>query len=76
VLTDDRVAALSKGLEGHRVSVALADGSRLDDCQLISAGRAGDGRLWLYINGADIFVSLAEVADLWEAARSCVRPAR
>jgi hypothetical protein len=76
LLTDDRVTALTKGLEGHRVSVALGDGSRLDDCQLISAGRPGDDRLWLYTNGADIFVPLAEVADLWEVVPSCVRPAR
>lgn len=65
-MTDDRVTALTRGLEGQRVSIALADGSRIDDCALISAGRRGDGRLWLYCNGADTFVPLSEVADLWE----------
>ena len=70
-MTDDGVAALTKGLEGSRVSVALVDGSRLDDCQLVSAGRHGAGSLWLHTNGADTFVSLADVADLWE-----VPPAR
>ena len=62
----DELAALTKGLEGCRVSVALVDGSRIDDCKLISAGHRGDGRLWLYSNRADTFVPLAEVADLWE----------
>jgi len=65
-VTKNRVVALTKGLEGHRVSIALADGSRIDDCALVSAGRRGDGRLWLYCNGADTFVPLSEVTDLWE----------
>jgi len=65
-VSGDRVVALTRGLEGHRVNVALADGSRIDDCSLISAGRRGDGRLWLYCNGADTFVPLSEVTDLWE----------
>jgi hypothetical protein len=69
-MTDDRVAALTKDLEGYRVSIALVNGSRIDDSELISAGRRGDDRLWLYSNGADTFVSLAEVADLWEVAPS------
>ena len=68
-MTDDHwMTRLTKGLEGHRVSVALADGSRIDDCALLSAGRGGDDRLWLYSNGSDTFVSLAEVTDLWEVA--------
>ena len=67
-MVDDRIAQLTRGLEGHRVSVALANGSRIDDCALIAAGRFGDDRLWLYSNGADTFVSLAEVTDLWEVA--------
>ncbi len=67
-MTADRMAKLTKGLEGHRVSIALANGARIDDCALISAGRGGDDRLWLYSNGADTFVSLAEVTDLWEVA--------
>ena len=41
----------SEGLrqwEGRQVSVALADGSRIDDCQLVSAGRCAAGTLWLH----------------------------
>jgi hypothetical protein len=70
-MTVERVAALTRRLEGRRVSVALVDGSRIDDCDLISAGGRGDGRIWLYSNGADTFVTPAEVADLWEVAPSC-----
>jgi hypothetical protein len=65
-MADDRVAALTSRLEGHRVSIALANGSRIDDCALISSGRRGDDRLWLYSNGADTFVPLADVTDVWE----------
>jgi hypothetical protein len=57
-----------RSFEGRTVSLALADGSRLDDCQLVSAGRHGTGTLWLYENGADRFVALDAVVDLWESA--------
>jgi hypothetical protein len=53
-------------LEGRQVSVALADGSRIDDCQLVSAGRPGVQTLWVFTNGADAFVPLPEVIDVWE----------
>ena len=65
-MTNERVAELSNHLEGRRVSVALADGSRIDDCDLVSAGRDGVQRLWLYTNGADAFVPLVDVTDVWE----------
>jgi hypothetical protein len=53
-------------LQGHQVSVALQDGSRIDDCQLVSAGRAGAPTLWLFSNGADVFVPEADVVAVWE----------
>ena len=65
-MTDDRIAQF-RMLEGRQVSVALTDGSRMDDCQLVSAGRHGPGTVWLFANGVDCFVSHAAVADLWEA---------
>jgi hypothetical protein len=65
-MTSDRVAEISRCLEGRRVSVALIDGSRIDDCELVSAGQHGLQSLWLYTNGADTFVPLVDVADLWE----------
>ena len=69
-MTDDRLHSLTRDLEGHRVGVALADGSRLDDCQLVSAGRHRAGSLWLYANGVDTFVTMLDVTDLWEVRRS------
>lgn len=55
-----------RSLEGRQVSVALADGSRIDDCQLVSAGRPGVQTLWVFINGTDTFVPLPEVVEVWE----------
>jgi hypothetical protein len=62
-----RLAPLMRALEGRQVSIALTDGSRIDDCQLISAGRPGTPTLWLYDNGSDRFLTLADVRDVWES---------
>jgi hypothetical protein len=56
------------GLEGRQVSVALRNGSRLDDCQLVSAPRAGTATLWLFSNGDDVFVPAGDVVEVWEVA--------
>lgn len=56
------------GLEARQVSVALRDGSRIDDCQLVSAPRACADTLWLFSNGDDLFVCVSDVVDLWEVA--------
>ena len=66
-MTMERVTHLIGHLEGHRVSVALTDGSRLDDCELVSAGH-GTPTLWLCVNGDDLFVPVDDVTDAWEAA--------
>jgi len=55
-----------KELEGHRVSVALADGSRIDDCELVSVSRGRRGHLWVHANGGDAFFPLSQVSDVWE----------
>jgi hypothetical protein len=55
-----------RGLEGRNVSVALTDGTRIDDCQLVSTGRGRTATLWLY-SGQDIFVSHDQVIDVWES---------
>jgi hypothetical protein len=55
-------------LEGRQVNVALRNGSRIDDCQLVSAPRAGTDTLWLFSNGDDLFVPAGDVVDVWEAA--------
>ena len=54
--------------EGRRVSLALADGSRIDDVQLVSAGRGKLQTLWVLAYGMDTFVPLANVVALWETA--------
>jgi hypothetical protein len=64
-----------KGLEGHNVSLALRDGSRIDDCQLISSGRRWTRTLWLFATGSDTFVPIDEVVDLWETSPSHPRVA-
>jgi len=66
-MTVERVTHLIGHLEGRRVNLALIDGSRLDDCELVSAGH-GAPTLWLFVNGSDVFVPMAEVIDAWEAA--------
>ena len=68
---------LLRSLEGHRVSVALADGSRLDDCQLISAPRLGLQTVWLLLaDGADAFLPLAAVAEIWAVAAVAAGPSQ
>jgi hypothetical protein len=53
-------------LQGQNVSVALADGSRIDDATLVSVGRSRARTLWLYSNGADMFVAASAIVDLWQ----------
>ena len=54
-------------LEGRRVNVALRDGSRIDDCQLVSASRPGTQTVWLFVNGIDVFLPVAAILSMWEA---------
>jgi hypothetical protein len=55
-------------LEGRQVNVALRDGSRIDDCQLVSTGRTRVASIWLFANDTDTFVSYDDVAEIWEAS--------
>jgi len=55
-----------KALEGRQVSLALADGSRIDDCHLVSAGRTHLRTIWVFAHGTDTFVPLVNVRDVWE----------
>lgn len=48
--------------EGSSVSLALADGTRLDDVSLVSAR---GGKLWIFAGGEDLFVPVAHVIDAW-----------
>ena len=65
----------ARELEGRAVNVALIDGSRIDDCQLVSAGRSGVAALWLY-PGRDLFVPYDHVVDIWESRPAYSGPAR
>ena len=48
--------------EGSTVSLALADGSRLDDVSLVSARGT---TLWIFAGGEDRFVLASQVIDAW-----------
>jgi hypothetical protein len=54
-------------LEGRQVSLALRNGDRIDDAQLVSARRNCAGTLWLFTNGSDRFIAVEDVIDVWEA---------
>ena len=66
-MTRERLGALT-ALEGRKVSVALRSGERIDDSQLISAGRNRAGTLWLFTHGGDTFIAVEDVIDVWEAS--------
>jgi hypothetical protein len=53
-------------LEGRQVSVALQDGTRIDDSSLVSSGRRRARTLWLFANGEDVFVPIDDIVDVWE----------
>lgn len=55
-------------LEGARVSLTLADGSHLDDVELVSCGHGNVESLWLDRQGVDVFVRKGEVVRLREVA--------
>lgn len=56
-----------KDLEGRRVSVALVDGSRIDDCCVLVVLPGARGRLWVHSNGRDVLLLAARVREVWEA---------
>ena len=62
-MTRNRLSDLVR-LEGQQVGIALIDGSRIDDCQLVFAGR---DRVWVFVNGQDTFVNASIVCDFWES---------
>lgn len=58
-------------LVGRGVSLALVDGTRLDDCRLISQPRARRvGTAWIVHGDDDVFVPVDAIADVWEATGS------
>lgn len=56
-----------RSLEGMDVSLALSDGSRLDDVSLVSARSS---TLWIFDGGQDVFVPLTKVLDVWPSQQA------
>jgi hypothetical protein len=54
--------------QGQRVSIALADGTLINDGLLISAGRRRVQTLWVFTEDADMFIPQANVAEMWLAS--------
>ena len=61
------VSGVLRELEGREVSLALADGSRLDDVVLISAGRGRTPTVWVFASGIDVFLPRLSIIAAWEA---------
>lgn len=53
-----------RSLGGHLVAVVLVDGTHRDACQLVSVTGGGEGSVWLLDHDVDVFIPLAEVANL------------
>jgi hypothetical protein len=64
-MTRKQMSSLSL-IEGRQVNVALRDGTRIDDCNLVSSGRNCPNSLWLFTNGEDVFIARSDVVDVWE----------
>ena len=62
----DQIHVTLRHLEGRQVGLVLTDGSRIVDAQLISAGRPGLSSVWILIDGADNFIPLMAVSEVWE----------
>ena len=60
---NEKQRARLRGLQGRMVHLALADGSRVDDAVLMSAGSR---TVWVFVNGEDTFITLHDVIDVWE----------
>ena len=68
MIRDMALASMNfQAFEGRQVCVALADGSRLDDCSLVSAGRGAAKTLWFVVNCIDAFLPMTDVVAIWEA---------
>jgi hypothetical protein len=65
-------------LEGLVVGLALADGSRIDECRLVAAPRSNVTSVWVYSDGDDVFLPRESIRDAWEIVppRATVRSRR
>jgi len=62
----DQIHLTLRHLEGRRVGLVLNDGSQIQDCQLISAGRPGLSSVWILIDNTDNFIPVMTVSEVWE----------
>jgi hypothetical protein len=62
----DRTTDL-RSIEGRQVNLALRDGTRIDDANLVSGGRNRLDHLWIFVDGEDVFVARADVLEVWQA---------
>jgi hypothetical protein len=61
----DRLSALI----GKNVDLALDDGTRLDNCQLVSLPRRRHiGTAWIVNGGDDAFVAVDAITEFWEVS--------
>jgi hypothetical protein len=63
-------------LVGSHVDLALNDGTRIDDCQLVSLFRSRRvGTAWIFRNGDDAFVPVDAIIDAWDVRHRSPRAA-
>lgn len=55
-----------RAFEGRQVGAALADGSHLDDCHLVSAGGEETKTVWLVIGHMDACLFKSDIVAMWE----------
>ena len=59
-----RASLQLRRLEGRRVDLSLTNGSQLKGVEVVSAGRGGLSSLWIEIEGTDLIIDKAEIADI------------
>jgi hypothetical protein len=59
-----RRASTLVAYEGRRVSIALADGSFIDGCELVSVGRGRADSIWVVTPAGDMFIPFTEVVEV------------
>jgi hypothetical protein len=62
-------------LVGRRVNISVADGSRIDDCQLVSTGCNRTRSVWVFKDGLDVFIPFETITDVWECCSAYCRAA-
>jgi hypothetical protein len=53
-----------RNFEGQLVSMIMADGSRMDDVRVISAGHEGLRTIWVVAGGSDVFLPVVDVVKI------------